>query len=191
MPISSSTRLAKRASVRAGLPWCRRSVPDRSRKASSIETGSTSGVSSSMSRPDLAARDAVLLHVRLDHHRVGAGFERLEHRHGGAHAVGARHIAGGRHDAAPAAADDDRLVGEARDRPASRPRRRRRRSPRGRSPDKSRSGWPSRRGEPQAMQRFSPRLFRRRQAVAAEGDGPFRAPIVTRTPTATASAGPP
>ena len=58
MPISSSTRLAKRARVRAGLPWCRRSVPERSRNASSIETGSTSGVSSSISfRRHLPARD--------------------------------------------------------------------------------------------------------------------------------------
>ena len=49
MPISFSTLRAKRARVRAGLPWCSRSVPVRSRKASSMETGSTSGVSSSMS----------------------------------------------------------------------------------------------------------------------------------------------
>jgi len=48
MPISSSTRFAKRTSVVAGLAWCRRSVPERSRKASSIDTGSTSGVSSSI-----------------------------------------------------------------------------------------------------------------------------------------------
>ena len=44
----------------------------------------------------------------------GQSFERLEHRHGGAHAVGARHVAGGRDDPALAAADDHRLVGEAR-----------------------------------------------------------------------------
>ena len=38
--------------------------------------------------------------------------QRLEHRHGGAHAVEARHIAAGGDHAALAAADDHRQVGE-------------------------------------------------------------------------------
>ena len=48
-PNSASTRRENRIRVMAGLAWCRRSVPLRSRKASSIETGSTMGVSSNMS----------------------------------------------------------------------------------------------------------------------------------------------
>ena len=58
MPTSASTRRANRASVRAGLPWWTRSVPVRSRKASSMETGSTAGVSSSIS--SRTARPATL-----------------------------------------------------------------------------------------------------------------------------------
>ena len=86
----------------------------RSRKASSMETGSTRGVRSRMSWRTSRPAMRYFSMFGLDHHRVRAGFERLEHRHGGAHAVGARHVAGGRHDAALAAADDHRLVGEAR-----------------------------------------------------------------------------
>ena len=48
MPISASTRLAKRASERAGVMPCRRCVPVRSMNASSIESGSTCGVSSNI-----------------------------------------------------------------------------------------------------------------------------------------------
>ena len=48
-PISSSTRFWKRASVSAGGAWCTRSVPVRSRNASSIDSGSTAGVSASIS----------------------------------------------------------------------------------------------------------------------------------------------
>ena len=64
--------------------------------------------------PDGAAHGLVLGHVRLDHHGVGAGLQRLEHRHGRAHAVDARHVAGRRDHAAPPAADDHRLVGQLR-----------------------------------------------------------------------------
>ena len=46
--------------------------------------------------------------------RVRAELARLEHRHGRADAEGARHVAAGRDDAALAAADDHRLVGERR-----------------------------------------------------------------------------
>jgi hypothetical protein len=44
-----STFSASAARVRAGGPPCTASVPERSRKASSIDSGSTSGVVSSMS----------------------------------------------------------------------------------------------------------------------------------------------
>ena len=48
MPMSRSTSRAKRASTFAGImPWTRW-VPARSRKASSIDSGSTSGVSACM-----------------------------------------------------------------------------------------------------------------------------------------------
>ena len=42
---------------------CRRSVPDRSRNASSIDSGSTSGVSASIMRAHLAADRDIFLHV--------------------------------------------------------------------------------------------------------------------------------
>ncbi len=47
---SRSISAASRASVTAGAPWCSFSVPVRSRKASSIDSGSTSGVSARMRR---------------------------------------------------------------------------------------------------------------------------------------------
>ncbi len=46
IPISSSMRFTRRSMVRAGGAWCRRSVPLKSMKASSMESGSTNGVSS-------------------------------------------------------------------------------------------------------------------------------------------------
>ena len=49
MPISVSMRLCRRASAKAGGPWCRRSVPAMSMNASSIDNGSTSGVSDCIS----------------------------------------------------------------------------------------------------------------------------------------------
>ena len=48
MPRSRSTSRAKRASTLAALMPCSRSVPVRSRKASSIDSGSTSGVKSNI-----------------------------------------------------------------------------------------------------------------------------------------------
>ena len=48
MPIFASTSRANFASTLAGIMPCTRCVPDRSRKASSIESGSTSGVSACM-----------------------------------------------------------------------------------------------------------------------------------------------
>ena len=48
MPRSRSTWLAKRASTLAALMPCSRSVPVKSRKASSIDSGSTSGVSANI-----------------------------------------------------------------------------------------------------------------------------------------------
>ena len=58
----------------------------------------------------LAADADIFFHVRRDDDRLGAGVQRLEHRHGRAHALDAGDVAGGRDDAALAAADDDRLV---------------------------------------------------------------------------------
>ena len=49
MPSARSTLAEKRASALAALMPCSRCVPVRSMKASSIEIGSTSGVSSSIS----------------------------------------------------------------------------------------------------------------------------------------------
>ena len=48
MESSSSTRRASFASIPAGLARCRDSVPERSMNASSMESGSTSGVSPSI-----------------------------------------------------------------------------------------------------------------------------------------------
>ena len=56
----------------------------------------------------------VLAHVGPDDGRLRAKLERLEHRHGRAHAIDARDIAGGRDHAALPAADDDRLVAQLR-----------------------------------------------------------------------------
>ncbi len=63
----------------APAPWpalmpCRRSVPVKSRKASSIDSGSTSGVRSSMRLRTCAADLGVFRHVRPDHRRrAGSG----------------------------------------------------------------------------------------------------------------------
>ena len=59
---------------------------------------------------DLAADANIFLHVRRDDDCLGAGFQRLEHRHRRAHAVDAGDVAGGRNHAAFSAADDDGLV---------------------------------------------------------------------------------
>jgi hypothetical protein len=64
--------------------------------------------------PDLSSDPDIFLHVGLDDDRVGAGVERLEHRHRRAHPVNARDVAAGRDHAALAAADDHRFVGELR-----------------------------------------------------------------------------
>ena len=61
-------------------------------------------------RADLPPDAGVFLHVRLDDDGVGAGFQRLEHRHRRTDAVDAGDVAGRRAHAALAAADDDRLV---------------------------------------------------------------------------------
>ncbi len=83
-------------------------------KASSIDTGSTSGVSFDIrprtSRPtrayfSMSGRTTVACGQRRRASNIGIA-ER--------HAERARHVAGGEHDAALAAADDDRLVGERR-----------------------------------------------------------------------------
>ena len=82
--------------------------------ASSIESGSTCGVSSNISlrtsrptRTYFAMSGGSTIGVRAE-------LARLEHRHRRMHAEGARDVAGGRDHAALAAADDQRLVGERR-----------------------------------------------------------------------------
>ena len=112
--LASRPRSAKRASTLAGREPCRRSVPDRSRNASSIDSGSTSGVKRQHHLPHLAADARIFLHVRPHDARVRAQPQRLEHRHGRAHAVGARDIAGRRRPRRAAAADDHRLGGKRR-----------------------------------------------------------------------------
>ena len=61
---------------------------------------------------NLPANADIFLHVRLDHHGVRAGVQRLEHRHRRAHAADAGDVACGRHHAALAAADDHRPVAQ-------------------------------------------------------------------------------
>ena len=114
MPISLSTRAAKRASALAALMPCSRSVPARSMKASSIEIGSTCGVSSSISARTWRLTRAYFSMLGGTTVACGQSFQRLEHRHRRAHAEGARDVAGGRDHAALAAADDQRLVGQGR-----------------------------------------------------------------------------
>ena len=82
--------------------------------ASSIDTGSTKRREIIHERADLARDGGIFLHVRRHIGRMRAKLAGLEDRHGGADAEGARHIAAGQHDAALAAADDHRLVGERR-----------------------------------------------------------------------------
>ena len=65
-------------------------------------------------RPYLAPDGGVFLHVGLDDGRLGAGLERLEHGHGGAHAIGAGDVAAGGDHAPVAATDDHRAVAEFR-----------------------------------------------------------------------------
>jgi hypothetical protein len=60
----------------------------------------------------LAADPDIFRHVRPDHDRGRAQRQRLEHRHGRAHAIRPGDVAGRRNHAALAAADDDRLVGD-------------------------------------------------------------------------------
>ena len=112
MPMSRSTSRANRASTFAGIMPCTRSVPERSRKASSIESGSTSGVSACMAwRTSRPTRTYFAMSGPITI-ACGQSVQRLEHRHRRAHAIGARDVAGRRHHAALAAADDDGLVGD-------------------------------------------------------------------------------
>ena len=64
--------------------------------------------------PDFPAEALVFLHVGTDDHGVGARLPGLEHGHRRMDAPGAGDVAAGRDDAAPAAADDHRLVGQFR-----------------------------------------------------------------------------
>ena len=65
-------------------------------------------------RTDGPARLVILGKVRGHDHRVRAEFQRLEHRHGGAHAVKPRLVTAGRHNAPGAAAHDQGLVAQLR-----------------------------------------------------------------------------
>src|SRR5581483_1123219 len=56
----------------------------------------------------------IFAHVRPHHDGVGAAAQGFEHRHRRSHAVGPRHIAGGGDDAALAAADNHRFIGNRR-----------------------------------------------------------------------------
>ena len=114
MPRSRSTCEAKRASTLAGDMPCRRSVPVRSRKASSIDKRLDLRREIEHGAAHGAADLGVFRHVGPDHRGVRAAAERLEHRHGRADAVGARNVAGGRDHAALAPADNHRLVDERR-----------------------------------------------------------------------------
>jgi hypothetical protein len=62
----------------------------------------------------LAASHPVLVDIGPQHHSIGTGLERLEHRHGRVHPIGAGDIAGGGDDAPLGAADDEGLVEQAR-----------------------------------------------------------------------------
>ncbi len=75
-----------------------------------MESGSTSGVSACISARTSRPTAAYFAISGFQHDRVRAELQRLEHRHGGAHAGDARDVAAGGHDPAPAAADDQRLV---------------------------------------------------------------------------------
>ena len=91
---------------------CSRSVPVRSRKASSIDSGSTSGVSANIALRTSRPTSTYFAMFGLITTACGQRRLRLEHRHRRADAVGARDVAAGGDDAAFAAADDHRLVGE-------------------------------------------------------------------------------
>ena len=93
---------------------CSRSVPVRSMNASSIESGSTCGVSSNISLRTSRPTATYFAMSGVQHDRMRAELACLEHRHRGVDAIGARHVAGGRDHATLAAADDQRLVVERR-----------------------------------------------------------------------------
>ncbi len=131
-PTWCSTARAKRASTTAGGAPCSASVPARSSTASSIDSGCTSGVRSCISDADLAGGRGVFAEIGLDDDRVGAGLQRLEHRHRAAHAIDAGDVAGRGDHPADAAADDDRAWTAAPAGRASRRWRRTRRSRHGR-----------------------------------------------------------
>jgi hypothetical protein len=63
---------------------------------------------------ELPADNGVFFHVRANDDCVRAGFQSLEHRHGGMHAECAGDVAGSRHHAAAPATDDHGLFGKAR-----------------------------------------------------------------------------
>ena len=107
-PTSRSTSSAKRASTAAGGARCSAAVPDEVEHRLVDRQRLHQRRQAPHQRADAARRGDVLRHVRADHHRVRAEPQRLEHRHGAAHARGPGDVAGGGDHAAPAAADDHR-----------------------------------------------------------------------------------
>ena len=103
-------RAAARAAMSAAGPATRRSPPT-SRKASSIEIPSTSGVVSLEDLEHRPARFGVGRHPRLDHDRLRAQLPGLPPAHRAAHAERPGLVARGHHDAA---AHDDRPAPEPR-----------------------------------------------------------------------------
>ena len=73
-----------------------------SRKASSMDTGSSSGVHCAEERHDLARHPRVLVHVHRQVHGVGTEPVGAADGHGGVDAEAARLVGGGGDDAAPA-----------------------------------------------------------------------------------------
>jgi hypothetical protein len=95
-----------------------RRLPVQPRGAGEVEEGLVEGQGFDGRRQvlhhgaDLAADLDIDVHAAAHDDGLGAEFERLEHRHGGAHALDPRDVAGGGDDAAASAADDDGLVAE-------------------------------------------------------------------------------
>jgi hypothetical protein len=97
-----------------------RRLPVQPRCASEVEEGLIEGQRFDGWRhlfhhgADLAADLDVDVHAAAHDDCFGAEFERLEHRHGGAHALDPGDVAGGGDHAAASAADDDGLVADLR-----------------------------------------------------------------------------
>jgi hypothetical protein len=78
--------------------------------ASSMDTGSTTGVELAHQRAHLATNVCVLIHPRRNYRGVRTEPPRLEHGHGGFDPECPGHIAGGEHHTAGASAHNNRFV---------------------------------------------------------------------------------